>query len=103
MKKVFLEMSEIMVLAIREDVKNNKGTAINWENISHKYNLSEDFIREFQDKVIWYNKVYWAHICRHQKLSKEFIVEFADKVNFQYILMNENISNDVKDYCGMFI
>ena len=37
--------------------------------------LSEDFIREFSDRVDWV----WISI--YQKLSKEFRIEFADKLN----------------------
>ena len=50
-----------------------------WVYISVYEILSEDFIREFQDKVIWIG------ICYNQKLSKEFIIEFVDKINFEKI------------------
>ena len=68
-----------------------------WGHISYLQILSEDFIREFQYKVNWIN------VCRHQVLSKEFIVEFADKINFNQIITNNKISQDVKDYCRMFL
>ena len=44
-----------------------------WEGVSSIPNLSEDFIREFQDKV------YWWKIFDCQTLSDEFIEEFKDK------------------------
>jgi hypothetical protein len=45
---------------------------MDWRSISSK-ELSEEFIREFSDKV------YWPNICKYQKLSEEFIREFQDK------------------------
>ncbi len=66
--------------------------------------LSENFIREFQDKVNWYNisiiknyqkissiefkdKVNWNDISKYQKLSENFIREFQNKVNWcEYII-----------------
>ena len=47
----------------------------NWQNISKHQTLSEDFIREFKDKVNWY----W--ISRYQTLSEDFIREFKDKLD----------------------
>jgi len=43
---------------------------IDWHNISAHEKLSEDFIREFADRVNWY----W--ISGHQTLSKKFRKEF---------------------------
>lgn len=61
----------------------------NWEEVSqHKY-LSEDFIKECQDKVDWYN------ISHYQKLSESFIREFQDKVVWYYIFSNKNLSREV--------
>ena len=40
---------------------------LNWSSISYKYKLSENFIKEYQDKVDWY------YISAHQKLSENFI------------------------------
>ena len=41
--------------------------------------LSEGFIKEFKDKVIWCN------ISGNQTLSKSFFREFQDKVNWKFI------------------
>ena len=46
-----------------------------WTYISIYEELSEDFIREYQDKVDWY------FISSHQNLSEDFIREFQDKVD----------------------
>ena len=44
--------------------------------------LSEDFIREFKDKVDW------MLISKSQTLSEDFIIEFKDKVDWWYISIN---------------
>ena len=41
--------------------------------------LSEDFIREFKDRVNWYC------ISAYQHLSKEFIEEFKDRLDVRFI------------------
>ena len=61
---------------------------VNWRNISYNKNLSENFIREFQDKV------YWRLISEYQKLSENFIREFQDKVNWSYISANQKLSDN---------
>ena len=71
----------------------------NWDRISFYENeLSEDFIREFKDKVNWEilsfyqtlsedfirklkNKVNWRGISKHQELSEKFIREFKKELN----------------------
>ena len=46
-----------------------------WNNIDfYRNKLSEDFIREFQDKV------WWNYISEFQKLSEDFIREFKEKL-----------------------
>ena len=60
--------------AIRKDPDNQ-----DWVKISHDEILSEDFMREFQDKVFW-NIISWK-----QKLSENFIKEFQDKIDFYKI------------------
>jgi len=59
---------------------------VNWHYISHKQKLSESFIREFQDKVNW------SYISAYQKLSESFIREFKDKVNWHNISENQILS-----------
>jgi len=71
-----------------------------WFYISGSQELSEGFIREFQDKVDWLiifkyqklsedfidefkNKVKWISIFSCQKLSKNFIMEFEKKVDWK--------------------
>ena len=46
---------------------------VNWGYVSIYQKLSENFIREFQDKIDW------NYISEHQKLSEKFIREFKNK------------------------
>ena len=57
-----------------------------WIDISKHQKLSEDFIREFQDKVDW------SYISRHQNLSESFISEFQDNVNWDCISVCQKLS-----------
>ena len=52
---------------------------VNWRIISAYQRLSEDFIREFNEKVNWY----CISVCQH--LPQEFIEEFIDKVDIDLI------------------
>lgn len=90
-----------------------------WEDISKHQKLSEDFIREFQDKVDWWyisshenlseificefqNKMNWCTISACQKLSESFIREFQDKVDWEWISkyqkLSENFIREFKNY-----
>ena len=102
---------------IRKDPNN-----VNWFEISAYYILSEDFIREFKDKVEWWNiclnrtilsenfsrefqdKIDWYYISCTQNLSKLFIYEFYDKVYWSYLIKKHNFSDapkHVKLYIAM--
>ena len=64
-------------------IQTNKN--LNCDDISYKYKLSENFIREFQDKIDWY----W--ISENQTLSENFIREFQNKVDWYYISANQKL------------
>ena len=55
-----------------------------WCQISESQQLSEDFIREFQ------NKVDWKQISKYQKLNEDIIREFKDKLDWDELLHNKN-------------
>ena len=57
----------------------------NWHSVQlySKNILSEDFIREFKDKVDWW------YISKYQTLSEDFILEFREKIHWE-LLLNEN-------------
>ena len=61
---------------------------LNWSYVSILRHLSEDFIREFQNKVDWY------YISKYQHLSETFIREFQDKVNWRCISGHQSLSED---------
>lgn len=102
-------------------------TRVQWNYISEYQELSEDFIREFQDEVNWRwvseyqklsesfirkfrNKVDWTVISAYQKLSNEFIEEFQDKVDWNKISIFQKLSEpfirkfkDKVDWCRISI
>ena len=63
------------------------------------YCFSENSIR----KMINISEFDWDYLSAYQNLSKEFIAEFADKINFYGITNNKNISDEVKEFCRMFL
>jgi len=92
------------------DITDKYLDSLNWQYISTR-KLSEEFIREFADKVIWYyisqyqilsedfirefkDRVNWEYISSYQKLSEAFIGEFKDKVSWYYISSNQMLSED---------
>jgi hypothetical protein len=68
--------------------KESSLTDIDWEYLSSKNGLSEEFIREFQ------NNLNWPQISYIQKISEEFICEFQDKVDWGYISFRQILSED---------
>ncbi len=82
---------------------------VNWSKVSEHQKLSEDFIKEFQNKLNWncisenqklsedfiiefQNRVNWYRISESQKLSEKFIREFQDKVDWFYISKYQKLS-----------
>jgi len=61
---------------------------VDWEWISQYQKLSEEFIREFEDKV------YWSWISEYQKLSEEFIREFKDEVDWYRVSVYQKLSKE---------
>ena len=57
-----------------------------WNNISIYQKLSEEFIREFQDRVNWL----W--ISKYQKISEDFIKEFQEEVDWDNISKFQKLS-----------
>ena len=86
------------------EIRNNinKGGQIDWDYISTPQKFSEEFMREFQDKLNWDNiskyqvlsenfiekshkMVNWEIISEYQKLSESFISKYFNKVNWKKI------------------
>ena len=61
-----------------------------WDDLEFykKNKLTEDFIREFKDKVNW------CYISYYQKLSEDFIREFKNKVNWIWISKYQKLSEN---------
>ena len=83
----------------------------NWRALSRHNGLTEEFIREFQDKVHWdcisiyqhlseefirefKDDVVWTLISIYQHLSEDFIREFTDRVDWEGISANQHLSED---------
>jgi hypothetical protein len=76
---------------LSEDFIREFKDKVDWEFVSEYQDLSEDFIREFKDKVDWY----W--ISFRQILSEDFIREFQDKVNWNMVLTYQKLSREFKN------
>lgn len=61
---------------------------LDWYGISMSKKLSEGFIREFKDNVVW------SYISAYQKLSEDFIREFKNKVDWFNISKHQKLSED---------
>jgi hypothetical protein len=72
---------------IRQEIKNGSGDW--WAYISLYQILSEDFIREFKDRVSWY----WISRC--QKLSENFIREFKNEVTWSILSESQTLSEAI--------
>ena len=75
---------------LSEDFIREFKDKVDWGSISEYQKLSEDFIREFQDKVNWY------YISEYQKLSEDFIKEFKNKVDWYLIFKYQKLSEKFK-------
>ena len=73
---------------LTEDFVREFADKVDWKCLSKYQRLSEDFIREFKDKVDWY----WASAYQH--LSENFIREFKDRVHWGCISAFQKLSED---------
>jgi hypothetical protein len=69
-------------------IKNFELNINDWESISTKQKLSEDFIEKYKDKVVWIN------VSINQILSEEFIEEFKNKVDWYFISLYQELSEE---------
>ena len=84
-------------------------------SISEYQELSEGFIKKYQDKVIWYcvvkgqklseeftekfqNKLEWRYILIYQKLSERFIEKYKDKVDWRDVVKYQNLSGEFIEF-----
>jgi hypothetical protein len=110
-------MNRKLIMKTKEDIIKLCGSNPNiwdWKMICSSVLLSEDFIREFQDKLNWaytstcqilsedfikefQDKVDWDIISAKQVLSEEFVREFQDKVRWDYISAHQKLSEEFVD------
>ncbi len=68
---------------------------ISWYIISKHKTLTENFIKEYQDKVDW------DEIVKHQALSEDFIKEFINNLYWPWIsryqILSESFIREFKD------
>jgi len=87
-----------MIELTQEDIEDirKEPNGQNWYNLSINYQLPENFIREFHNKVIWF------YISIYQKLSEDFIREFQYIVDWRrisiYQILSENLIREFKEY-----
>ena len=116
MTELLNDISEINEIeAIRKDPENS-----NWNALTWFYCEDDLFIEEFQNYINWWylcccriitkdfikqyeDKADWDAISNTQSLDKEFITEFSDKLNFNLLLDNDNLPDEVKEFCRMFV
>lgn len=111
---------EDFIRELYEKSSNDDCWGDHFDYIALNQNISEDFIREFQDKLDWRfisswqilsesfieefsHKIHWKRISGKQKLSKEFIIKNIDLLNLIRLIDNPKISEDTKTYIRMFI
>ena len=79
------EYPEIYNASLKQNPKK-----IDWNLIASNQTLSENFIREFQDRVNW------DDISYYQTLSEPFIREFQDRVNWYEISAYQMLSKEFR-------
>jgi hypothetical protein len=77
---------------LSEDFIREFQDKVNWRAVSEYQTLSVDFIREFQNKIEETRS--WDRISGYQKLSEDFIREFKDKLSWGKISYFQKLSED---------
>ena len=95
----------ISCASLSEDFIREFKNRVHWVKIIRYQRLSENFIREFQNELNTQNEENWARISHLQVLSENFIREFQNKVNWEcisiYQKLSENFINEFKDKINM--
>ena len=82
----WIALSEHQYLS--EDFIREFKDKVNWHRISSCQRLSEEFIREFKDRVNW------GCVSKYQHLSEDFIREFKDDVSWGWVSISQHLSED---------
>ena len=89
-KEVEIELNKILKEYECFDIED-----LDWEGMGYCIDFSEDFIKEFQDRMNW------RDISRFQKFSENFIKEFKDKLDWYWIAHCQDLSEDfIYDFRG---
>ena len=67
-------------------------TKLSWYDISTRYYLSDDLIRDFHDKLIM------PYVCEHQSVSENIMREFHDEIGWDIISKYQDLSEYFKHY-----
>ena len=86
----FVDWELISEEPLTEDFIREFQDYVVWDYVSGNSTLSEDFIREFQDRVDW------VGISINQTLSENFIREFKDRVDWRKISRYQTLSEEFR-------
>jgi hypothetical protein len=94
---------------------------IDWNKVSAAKDITEEFILKYQDRIDFYDflsysenlteniirkfadKMSWRALSLNHNFSKNLIIDYVERIDFNILMRNEKISQDIKDYCRMFI
>lgn len=85
---------------MKKPEKLNLLKELNWRRICREDDISEDFIREFQDYIDWSAISYYG-----ADLSNDFIIEFKNKLDINLIAKDKicNLDEDNEEQCRTFL
>jgi hypothetical protein len=75
----------------KEQIEAVRKNPTDYRHIGVYYELTEDFLREFQFYVNW------DSVTLYQKFSEAFLIEFIDKINIYCLSCNNKIPQEVKE------
>jgi len=76
---------QISQMALSDDFIRDFQDKLNWSWITANHPLKENFIEEFKDFVDW------DAVSQHQNLSEEFIRGHQNKVNWRWISIKQTL------------
>lgn len=98
---------------LTDEVINSQGSVVDWNFLSEHYDFSLDMLRKYQQRVNWCHILRrlklsegflremttnfdgcWSTVSMYQTLSLEFIHDFAHKVDWDLIILYQNVPTD---------
>lgn len=74
-----------------------------WNAIFQTQELSEEFLAFNKSKLEMDGGINWAVISGHQQLSEDFIRQFKNKLDWDFIVVRQNLSEDFIEKHSKFI